>query len=96
MAGTIDIVLRCFTGMRAQGDTLRFDPALPAEVKHIRFSVHYRGHRVEVSLAQDLMSVTSRPGNGSPIKILVRGQTRELAPGMHADFTLAHAETAVR
>ena len=96
MAGTIDIVLRCFTGMRAQGGTLRFDPALPAEVKHIRFSVHYRDHRVEVSLAQDLMSVTSRPGNGSPIKIRVRGQTRELAPGMHADFALAHAETALR
>jgi trehalose/maltose hydrolase-like predicted phosphorylase len=96
MAGTIDIVLRCFTGMRAQGGTLRFDPALPAEVKHIKFSVHYRDHRVEVSLAQDLMSVTSRPGNGSPIKILVRGETRELAPGMHADFALAHAGTAVR
>jgi trehalose/maltose hydrolase-like predicted phosphorylase len=96
MAGTIDIVLRCFTGMRAQGGTLRFDPALPAEVKHIKFSVHYRDHRVEVSLAQDLMSVTSRPGNGSPIKILVRGETRELAPGTHADFALAHAETAVR
>jgi trehalose/maltose hydrolase-like predicted phosphorylase/beta-phosphoglucomutase-like phosphatase (HAD superfamily) len=96
MAGTIDIVLRCFTGMRAQGGTLRFDPAMPAEVKHIRFSVHYRYHRIEVSLAQDLMSVTSRPGDAPPIKILVRGQTRELAPGMHADFTLAHAETAIR
>jgi trehalose/maltose hydrolase-like predicted phosphorylase/beta-phosphoglucomutase-like phosphatase (HAD superfamily) len=96
MAGTIDIVLRCFTGMRAQGGTLRFDPAMPAEVKHIRFSVHYRDHRIEVSLGQDLMSVTSRPGNAPPIKILVRGQTRELAPGMHADFALAHAETAVR
>ena len=47
MAGTVDIVLRCLTGMRARGDALQFDPALPPEVKQLRFSVHYRGHRVD-------------------------------------------------
>ena len=93
MAGTIDIVLRCLTGLRARGETLRFDPALPPEVKHIRFSIHFRGHRVEISLAQDLISVTSRPGGASPIKVLVRGEARELAPGMHTDFSLAPAGT---
>jgi len=93
MAGTIDIVMRCVTGMRARGEALRFDPALPPEVMQVRFSVHYRGHRVEVSLGQDLMSVTSRPGRASPIKIVVREETRELAPGKHTDFNLARAET---
>jgi hypothetical protein len=29
------------------------------------------------------------------LDVLVRGETRELASGRHADFTLAHAETAV-
>ena len=48
MAGTVDIVLRCLTGMRALGPVLRFDPALPPEVKQLRFSVHYRGQRVDV------------------------------------------------
>ena len=89
MAGTVDIVLRCLTGMRARGDTLRFDPALPPEVKQLRFSVHYRGHRVEIMLAEDHMSVSSRPGRASPIKIRVREETRELAPGTHAEFPLA-------
>jgi trehalose/maltose hydrolase-like predicted phosphorylase len=93
MAGTIDIVMRCVTGMRARGETPRFDPALPPEVKQIRFSIHYRGHRVEVTLRQNLMSVASRPGRASPIKILARGETRELAPGKHTDFSLARAET---
>jgi len=55
MAGTIDIVLRCLTGMLARGDTLRFDPALPAEVKHLRFSVHYRGNRLNIRLAPERM-----------------------------------------
>ena len=47
MAGTVDFVLRCLTGMRARGPVLRFDPAMPPEIKQLRFSVHYRGHRVE-------------------------------------------------
>lgn len=93
MAGTIDMALRCFTGMRAHDETLRFDPALPPDVKHLRFSIHYRGHRVEVSLRQDRMSVSTRPGTASPIKILVRGEARKLAPGMQAEFRLAHAAT---
>ena len=89
MAGTVDIVLLCLTGMRAAGDALRFDPALPPEVKNLRFSVHYRGHRVDVTLAEDHLSVTSRPGRASPIKIVVRDETRVLEPGTRADFRLA-------
>src|SRR5208282_3494807 len=81
MAGTVDMALRCFTGMRARGDTLRFDPALPPDIKSLRFSIHYRRHRIEVTLAEDRMAVTSRPGgHAAPIKILVRGETRDLAP----------------
>jgi trehalose/maltose hydrolase-like predicted phosphorylase/beta-phosphoglucomutase-like phosphatase (HAD superfamily) len=88
MAGTVDIVLLCLTGMRAHGYTLRFDPRLPTEIKHLRFSVHYRGHRVDVMLADDRMSVSCRPSAASPIKIGVRDETRELAPGMQAEFRL--------
>jgi trehalose/maltose hydrolase-like predicted phosphorylase/beta-phosphoglucomutase-like phosphatase (HAD superfamily) len=94
MAGTLDIVLLCLTGMRAHGDTLRFDPALPPQVKHLRFSVHYRGHRVDIILTENHMSVSSRPGRAPPIKILLRDQTRELAPGMQAQFQLGHKPTA--
>jgi trehalose/maltose hydrolase-like predicted phosphorylase len=88
MAGTVDIVLSCLTGMRASGDALQFDPALPQEVRHLRFSVHYRGHRVDVVLAEDHMSVSCRPGHAPPIKILVRDETRVLAPGTQTEFRL--------
>jgi hypothetical protein len=33
MAGTVDLVLRCLTGMRARGQVLRFDPAMPPQIK---------------------------------------------------------------
>jgi trehalose/maltose hydrolase-like predicted phosphorylase/beta-phosphoglucomutase-like phosphatase (HAD superfamily) len=86
MAGTIDIVLRCLTGMLARGDTLRFDPALPAEVRQLRFSVHYRGNRLYVILASDRMSVICRPGRAEPITVMVRGDTRQLGPGESTEF----------
>lgn len=88
MAGTVDIVLRCLTGMRARGPVLRFDPALPTEVKQLRFSVHYRGHRVEVALAEDRIQVSSRPGAAAAIKVLVRDQMVELSPGARHEFSL--------
>jgi trehalose/maltose hydrolase-like predicted phosphorylase len=88
MAGTVDIVLRSLAGLRPRGEVLRFDPALPPQVKQVRFSVHYRGHRVDVELAEDHLLVRSRPGPAQPIKVLVRDQTVELAPGAEHEFSL--------
>ncbi|HEV8652232.1 MAG TPA: HAD-IA family hydrolase [Actinomycetes bacterium] len=88
MAGTVDVVQRCLTGMRAQGEVLRFDPALPPQVKQLDFSVHYRGHRIEVMLAEDRMRVSPRPSAAPPIKLRIRGRAVGLEPGRQADFQL--------
>ncbi|SFL13506.1 HAD-IA family hydrolase [Geodermatophilus ruber] len=91
MAGTVDIVLRCLTGMRALGPVLRFDPALPTEVKQLRFSVHYRGQRVDVDLGEDRIRLSARPGGTTPVNLLVRGQAVELAPGQERELVLESA-----
>jgi trehalose/maltose hydrolase-like predicted phosphorylase/beta-phosphoglucomutase-like phosphatase (HAD superfamily) len=88
MAGTVDLVLRCLTGMRARGQVLRFDPAIPPEIKQLQFSVHYRNHRVELAFSEDRMEVSSRPGPAAPITVLVRDKTVELHPGARHTFSL--------
>jgi trehalose/maltose hydrolase-like predicted phosphorylase len=88
MAGTVDIVLRCLAGLWPGGEVLRFEPALPPQVKQVSFSVHYRGHRLDVTLVEDRLEVSSRPGRAQPIRILVRDQTVELAPGASHRFSL--------
>ena len=88
MAGTVDIVLRCLTGMRARGPVLRFEPALPPKVKQLHFSVHYRGHRIDVELTEDRLRLSSRPGGAQPIQVLVHDQTVELAPGQAREVWL--------
>ena len=86
MAGTVDIVLRCLTGLLTRGDRLRFDPALPAEVRRLRFSIHYRGSRLDISVAPGLLSVACRPGRAAPVTVMVGEQTRQLGPGESAEF----------
>ena len=88
MAGTAGVVLHCLTGMRAYGDVLRFDPALPPEVKYLRFSVHYRGHRVGITLTDDHVLVSCHPGHAPPIKIAVGAELRELTEGSEEEFRL--------
>ena len=90
MAGTVDIVLRCITGMRAEYDGLRFDPMLPPQVTKLGFSVHFRGHRLAVSLTRQRLRVSSRRGDPSPIRVVVRDQVRDVAPGTRAEFLLGN------
>jgi alpha,alpha-trehalase len=88
MAGTVDVVQRCLTGMRAEGEVLGFDPVLPPEIKHLSFSVHYRGHRVEVVLEEDRMRISSRRNGAPPIRIRIRGKSVEVESGGRAELQL--------
>ena len=76
------------TGMRARGTVLRFDPALPPQIKQLRFSVHYRGHRVDVAFTEDRLEISSRPGRAAPITVLVGDEAVELHPGDWHAFSL--------
>lgn len=92
---TVDLVLRCLTGMRARGQVLRFDPAMPPQIKQLRFSVHYRGHRVDLLFSADRIEVSSRPGPAAPITVLVREQTVELHAGARHTFSLDSEVTSL-
>jgi len=87
MAGTVDLVLRRLTGLRARGTVLEFDPILPPQVKHLRFSIHYRGHRIDVAFGDDRLQISSRPGWAAAITLHVRGETAQLHPGARHTFS---------
>jgi trehalose/maltose hydrolase-like predicted phosphorylase len=82
------MVLRCLVGLRARGEVLWFDPALPPQVKQVKFSIHYRHHRLDITLAEDLLQISSRPGEGRPIQVHVHDQTIQLVPDAHHEFSL--------
>ena len=42
MAGTVDFVHRCYTGLAVHDGVLRLAPQLPDEVQRLEFSIRFR------------------------------------------------------
>ena len=57
MAGTIDILHRCYPGMELRDDGLHLHPVLPAELASLGFSVRYRGHLVYLEFTTETVRV---------------------------------------
>jgi alpha,alpha-trehalase len=84
MAGTVDIVQRCYTGISARDDALWLDPSLSDQLIHLRFTLHYRGQSLHFDFNHDRLQVRARHSGANPIKIgyadrlydLKSGQTR--------------------
>jgi HAD superfamily hydrolase (TIGR01509 family) len=84
MAGTIDLLQRCYTGLHVSDSTLAFDPALPGELASLRLAVAYRAHRLDVRIGHDEITVTSAPGDALPVTLNLAGQRITLRPGGRA------------
>jgi beta-phosphoglucomutase family hydrolase len=81
MAGTVDILSRCYTGMEARGDVLRLNPLLPDELEALEFDVSYRGQWITIHIDHDEISFRSLPCAAQPMTIGVGDEAYELAPG---------------
>ncbi len=88
MAGTVDLVLRCLSGMEARGDMLRFNPMLPDELPQLGFSVHYRANRVDVDISKERLRASVRPGRGPAIKLGMGNRLIHLGPGDSVELVL--------
>ena len=81
MAGTVDIVQRCYTGLSTREDVLHFDPKLPEELVRLSFTLHYRGQSLAVDMHQDQMTIHAQHSTALPIKVGYDGQTFALNSG---------------
>ena len=88
MAGTVDVVQRCYLGIELRAGVLHFDPALPDDLHRVRIRIHYRLHTLEVMANHDCLRIRSTPCPAARIKVAYRGQHRVLAPGEDCDFAL--------
>jgi len=52
MAGTVDIVLRTFTGLRMEAECLVLRPRPPGALRGVRFELRYRDQRITVAMDQ--------------------------------------------
>jgi alpha,alpha-trehalase len=88
MAGTVDLLQRCYLGIDMWANVLHFDPALPDDLRKARVCLRYRGQTLDVETDHDLLRIRSGPCTTTPITIAYRGHYRDLSPGETCEFRL--------
>jgi alpha,alpha-trehalase len=88
MAGTIDLIQRCYTGIEPRAKVLNFNPCLPDQLDHLRTTLHYRGQTLDVFVNHDVIEISSRSLTAYPVTIAYRGHVREISPGQKVSFHL--------
>jgi alpha,alpha-trehalase len=86
MAGTVDVVQRCYAGIAINDDVLCFDPLLPHEVARLKMRLHYRGHNLDLHIRDGTLRITVGKSPASAIRIGVGGEYYELRGGETREF----------
>lgn len=88
MAGSVDIVRRCYTGLEIRDDKLWLHPVLPAELASVDFTINYRGQPIRLEVTATNLRLHVRAGGTTAVTVMVEGLETSLSPGEIRDFTL--------
>lgn len=91
MAGTVDIIERCYTGMEVRDEALWLHPLLPDELAGLRFNVLFRGSDIVVDLQGNRLRLEAAEGRADPVTVMVSGKPIVLRPGQVAEINLEPA-----
>jgi alpha,alpha-trehalase len=94
MAGTVDLLQRCYTGIELRGNELHFNPVLPEELKRLSFRMRYRGHSLTVDVTSASVAIASDSCDAKAISIVVDGQALILQPGTQRSVALKQGREA--
>jgi len=82
MAGTVDLIQRCYAGISTHDDVLWVNPSLPEELERISLDVRYRAQWVSLEADCDKLIIkTDRGENTDSIHIGVGDTVLEIGPG---------------
>jgi alpha,alpha-trehalase len=88
MAGTVDVLQRCYTGLELRGEVLWLNPRLPEPMRRLRLFVHYRGHSLALDITRDRLRVSAERCAAPSMKIGLRDRIHELAATEAKEFPL--------
>ncbi|TFB54796.1 beta-phosphoglucomutase family hydrolase [Cryobacterium tagatosivorans] len=96
MAGSVDMVVRCYTGLEFREDMLWLHPALPAELARVVFTINYREQPIRLEVTATTLRLRLHAGGATPIRVRVEGRESLLAPGETRDFALGAPPSPAR
>ncbi|MDH6246993.1 trehalose-phosphatase [Mycobacterium sp. OTB74] len=87
MAGSIDLLQRCFTGLELRGDRLVLGPHWPEALGKLEFVFRYRGHRLRLRIFGRSSVLSAEHGDAAPIDVECRGRVQQLRAGATIEFS---------
>ena len=88
MAGSVDLLQRCFTGLETRGGVLRFNPQWPAQLGTFSCRLRFRGTDVIVRISSTLLRVSAMPDGVPAIQVSCGDELLILRPGESVEFEL--------
>ena len=88
MAGTVDLIQRCYSGIETRQDRLQLDPYLPSELKEMQYNILYRQHWIDLIITQSRLTLKARPSTAAPIKVGFRDKLINLKADETIEFDL--------
>ncbi|WP_431880235.1 glycoside hydrolase family 65 protein [Micromonospora marina] len=89
MAGTADILQRCYTGLETRDDALHLHPQLPDTLTHLDFDLRYRGHWLRIHCSHHVVSVHALPTAAPPVTVIINGRPYPLTGDSSVHHDLA-------
>ncbi|TGD87946.1 trehalose-phosphatase [Mycolicibacterium sp. CH28] len=87
MAGSIDLLQRCFTGLETRADRLILSPMWPESLGALRLPIYYRGYRLHLTIRGRNAEISVDPTDHPSIEIECRGKVQTLTPGSTLRFS---------
>jgi len=87
MAGSVDLLQRCFTGLEFRANRIVLSPLWPEALGRLSFPLRYRGHRLHLEVNGRRARVSSDSEQTNSIDIECRGRVERLSPGHTVEFS---------
>jgi trehalose/maltose hydrolase-like predicted phosphorylase len=88
MAGTVDLLQRCYLGIETRDDVLWFNPLLPAEVRNLTLDIRYRRRWINLAVAPGEFTVEVQDWGEGAVRVGLGGEVIELHPGERRQLAL--------
>ena len=81
MAGTVDLIQRCYTGLEFRDGAVHMNPRIPAELRHLRMNIQVRGSRLEVVAKPRAVTIARESAEDGEVMIGYLDERYALMPG---------------
>ncbi len=86
MAGSVDLLQRCFSGLEFRGDRIILGPLWPESFGKLEFPLRYRGHRLRLRISGRSAEVSADWGQTTSIEVECRRRVQQLKAGCTIRF----------